>query len=114
MTARFVRSTGLPETPLDAAAEFYERILPAIREDWDGVEEIVVSFEAADHSHRAWRLAAIQELAREATPCRVNGVVMSKDDHLASTEVLNYLHKAPGVTGQLFAVDGTGAGIPGI
>lgn len=104
MPARFVQATGLPEAPLDAAVDFYARVLPEIRGEWGGAEEIVIGFEPAGHEHRAWRLAAIQDLAREAAPCRVNGVVGNDDDAVAET--LTFLESAPGVTGQLLAVDG--------
>ena len=106
MAGRLVRATELPDAPLDAAADFYARILPAIRDDWEDVEDIVVVFEPAGHEHRAWRVAAIQELAREVAPCRVNGVVMAQDNPIGCADVLNYLDAAPGVTGQLLVVDG--------
>jgi hypothetical protein len=104
MTVRLVRATGLPESPLDAAMDFYSRILPAVREGPGAVEEIVVGFEPAGHEHHAWRLAAIQELAREMAPCRVNGVVMPAANPVGCAEALNYLHRAPGITGQLLSV----------
>jgi hypothetical protein len=49
-------------------------------------------------------LAAVQELAREAAPKRVNGI--AGDDPRAIAETLVYLAAAPGITGQLLAVDG--------
>jgi hypothetical protein len=108
MAVRFVRATGLPENPLDAATDFYSRILPAIREDLEQVGEIVVGFEPAGHDHYAWRLAAIRDLAREVAPCRVNGVVVPATDPVGCAETLNYLNGAPGITGQLLAVGSTG------
>ncbi|HSG33050.1 MAG TPA: hypothetical protein VLA37_00840 [Sphingomonadaceae bacterium] len=109
---RLVRATGLPDGPLDAAAAFHERILPDIRGDLDGVEHIVVVFDAADHAHEDWRLAAIRGLARDAAPCRVNGVVGLLDASQAMAESIRFLDDSPGITGQLFALDGIGAGNP--
>ncbi|KRA82812.1 Rossmann fold domain-containing protein [Altererythrobacter sp. Root672] len=106
MTTRFVSAADLPEDPLNAAADFHTRILPELRENWDRIEEIIVSFDAAGHEHHAWRLAAIQQLAREAAPCRVNGVVVSPDHLAAAAEAINYLSTAPGITGQILTVDG--------
>jgi hypothetical protein len=44
----------------------------------------------------------VQDLARAATPARVNGIV--GEDDAAIAEVLAYLEDASGVTGQLLAV----------
>jgi len=65
-------------------------------------------FPPADHTHRAWRLAAVQELAREAAPLRVNAV--ASDDPAAIESALAYIENAPGLTGQYLALDDTGAG----
>ncbi len=65
-------------------------------------EALVIVFPPASHEHRAWRLAAVQELAREMAPRRVNGVVGA--DRQAIARTLAYLERAPGVTGQLLAV----------
>ena len=87
-----------------SAAAFFVEHLPAVRRALGGTDLIVVVFAPAGHEHRAWRLAAIQELAREAAPKRVNGIAGGADD--AIKEVAAYLRAAPGVTGQLLAVDG--------
>ena len=104
MTALVFSVRDLPVSPIDAAAHFYSSIVPAIREDLPNVTEVIVFFEPADHSHRAWRLAAVQELAREAAPTRVNAIVGGDRD--AAHEVSEFLKRAPGVTGQLLVVDG--------
>ncbi|OYW44176.1 MAG: hypothetical protein B7Z08_10665 [Sphingomonadales bacterium 32-68-7] len=70
-------------------------------------EEIALIFDPAGHEHRAWRIAAVQELAREAAPARVNGVV--GDDQERIDDTLAYLAAARGVTGQLLTVDGKSA-----
>ncbi|HEY6817316.1 MAG TPA: hypothetical protein VI168_17390 [Croceibacterium sp.] len=95
---------GLPTTPLDAAAEFYASELPEIRDDSDIHEQhdLVIVFDPAGDDHRAWRLAVIQELAREMAPRRVNGIVGA--DAFAISEAIAYLDVAPGVTGQLLSV----------
>ena len=73
--------------------------MPQIRATGD---DCAVLFDHADHSHHAWRLAAVQQLARDAAPARVNAVVGNDDAAIA--ELLAYLAAAPGVTGQLLAV----------
>ena len=98
---RTVRVGPLPDGALEAAAEFYARVVPLIPPQ-DG-EDVVLIFPLAPYDHRAWRLAAVQDLARSAPPVRVNGVV--GDDEAAITEALAYLEGAPGVTGQLLAVE---------
>lgn len=97
---------GLPDNPLDAAAEFFADHVPAIRDEMVGAGRSVLAivFEPAGHDHRAWRLAAVQELAREMAPRRVNGIVGGDEDAIA--EVADYLAAAPGVTGQLLVADG--------
>ncbi len=102
-----VRVEGLPENPLDAAAHFLTRQLPSIRRDCEDRPELAlaITFEPAGHEHKAWRLAAIQSLARELSPARVNGVV--GEDPAAIRQAVAYLEDAPGVTGQLLEVTGT-------
>jgi hypothetical protein len=60
-------------------------------------------FPVAAYDHRGWRLAAVQDLAREAAPRRVNGVVGNQERAVATT--LDWLAQAPGITGQLLAVE---------
>ena len=98
-----VRVEGLPAAPLDAAAEFHVRILPSLPRDAD----LLLAFPMADHRHRAWRLAAVQELARAAAPRRVNAV--AADSEAAVAAALRYLAKASGVTGQYWLLDAAGA-----
>jgi hypothetical protein len=95
----------LPDAPLDAAAEFYGRELPEIRDDLDALEghDLVLVFEPAGHEHNAWRLAAIQELARELAPRRVNAIVGSEPKAILDAE--RFLDAAAGVTGQVLTVD---------
>jgi len=67
-------------------------------------EGLVVVFTSAPFDRRPWRLAAVQDLARVAAPVRVNAI--AGDDEAAIAETLAFLEAAPGVTGQLLAVDG--------
>ena len=103
MAALIVSVTDLPSTPVDAAVHFYSSIVPGIREDLPEVTEVVIQFEPADHAHRGWRLAAVQELAREAAPKRVNAIVGT--DREAMRAARHFLENAPGVTGQLLVVE---------
>ncbi len=98
---------GLPAAPLEAAADFYAKEMPEIRDDADIHPEcdLVLVFEPAGHEHRGWRLAAVQDLGREFAPRRVNAI--TGDDQHAIAATLAWLDQAPGVTGQLLSV-GTG------
>jgi hypothetical protein len=99
--------SGLPDDPLAAAAVFYAQWVGQIDPPRNG-EDIVLIFPAADHTHTAWRLAAVQGLARSHAPVRVNAV--AGGDGAAVAAALAYLEGAPGLTGQYLPLDGTGAG----
>lgn len=86
---------GLPDAPLDAAQAFLRDWLAQAR---SGEEDLLLVFAPADHTHREWRLAAVQALAREAAPRRVNAVAASNDD--AVRNAAEYFADAPGITGQ--------------
>ena len=104
MDPAVLRIEGLPETPLDAAAAFFAEHVPAARVALADASLLVLAFPAAGHEHRGWRLAAVQELAREAAPRRVNA--LAGGDDAAIAHAVAYLAAAPGVSGQLLAVDG--------
>ena len=104
MTQAVLRVEGLPDAPLDAAMAFFEGWLPRARDALAGASGLAMLLPPADHTHRAWRLAAVQELAREAAPKRVNAIAGNDEASLA--EALAFLEDAPGITGQLLAVDG--------
>ena len=74
----------------------------------EGEGLLTLIFPPADHSHRAWRLAAVQALAREYAPVRVNALASKSESAIAAA--LAYLGTAEGVTGQLLELDDTGAG----
>lgn len=101
-----LRIEGLPAAPLDAAAAFYRDWLPRIRDGLAADESSVLVFPVADHSHRGWRLAAVQELARDHAPGRINAVACDGEQGLA--EVFTLLDNCQGLTGQLLALDPTG------
>lgn len=103
-----LRVDDLPEGPLEAAARFYDAVMPALRDPSHVDEDAVLVFPPADHTHRGWRLAAVQELAREHAPRRVNAVASA--DRAAIAAAAEYLASAYGVTGQLLELDGNGAG----
>lgn len=109
-----LRVGHLPEAALAAAAEFHARVLPEVLEDLARIgpplagEDLLLLFPPADHTHRAWRLAVVQSLAREHAPRRVNAI--ASDDEAAVAAALDYLANAPGVTGQYWPLDAEGAG----
>ena len=98
------RVQSLPGAALDAASDFHRQSVPDIREilSSGNPRSLTIVFPRGDHTHRGWRLAAVQELAREASPIRVNAVAGGSER--AIEEALAYLREAPGITGQLLAV----------
>jgi hypothetical protein len=116
----------LPGAPLAAAAAFFAEVLPLIehamieplkQSDADPAlaegepiarEALLLIFAPADHAHQGWRVALVQALAREHAPLRVNAVASNDGAAIAAAEA--YLGAAPGVTGQYWPLDGTGAG----
>ena len=109
MAQRQINIKGLPAGPLDAAAAFYQRELPEILDDGDILpqHDLVLVFEPAGPAHRGWRRAAVQDLARQYAPIRINA--LESDDEEAIVAALAYLDQAPGLTGQLLPLDGNGA-----
>ena len=100
------RIDGLPGSALAAAAQFHQEHLPAIERQLADVQVLTVVFPAAAYDHRAWRSAAIADMARQHAPARVNGIAGDESDAL--TRAAAWLASAPGITGQYFAVDGAG------
>ena len=99
---------ALPDNALAAAADFHARVLPEVLVKLGGRSHLTLVMMPADHTHRAWRLAAIQSLAREHAPIRVNAV--ASDDEVAIAATCAYLAGADGVTGQYLPLDSAGAG----
>ena len=106
MAQRIVVS-DLADAPLDAAAGFHRDWLPKVRAAFEaGEEALTVILPPADYTHKAWRRATAQSLAREAAPAgRVNVIAASDDAEAAA--LCDYLERAPGVTGQY--LEGAGA-----
>jgi hypothetical protein len=100
----------LPQDALAAAGQFHANMLPAIVEALQSTSapHFTLVFAPADHTHRNWRLAVVQGLAREHAPLRVNAV--ESDDDVAIAAAAAYLAGADGVTGQFLPLDGAGAG----
>lgn len=103
-----LRIGALPDEALAAAAQFHARILPRVLDAAAQGENVLLVFESADHTHRDWRNGVVRGLARRLAPVRVNAIAGNEETGMAATA--EYLAGAPGVTGQLLPVDGTGAG----
>ena len=91
----------LPAAPLEAAAHFYQTIVPQVRAERQC--SVLILFDAADHTHEAWRKAAVGELARDAAPRRVNAVAGPPGASLEA--VCAYLDTADGVTGHVLKAE---------
>ena len=100
---KIVGAADLPASPLDAADMFYDELLPVFRKFIAEEGDTIIAFEYADPSHDGWRLAAVQELARESVPSRVNGLVGGISDAMHKAAL--FIAYAPGVTGQIFTID---------
>ena len=99
----------LADDPLEAAADFHARLLPAIEATLcGGADPLTLVFLPAEHGHRAWRFAAVQSLARRFAPSRVNA--LESDHGAAIAAAAQWLERAAGMTGQLLPLDGNGAG----
>ncbi len=99
----------LPDLPSSAAAAFHRDVMPeAAALLGDGATDLTLLFAPADHTHTAWRHAAVQTLAREHAPARVNAIAGADDAAIAAA--LAYLEAADGVTGQYLPLDDAGAG----
>jgi len=111
MAQQVVPITGLPPDPLAAASHFHANHLPELRKLLAGTcDSVVIVVQAANHEHEGWRRAIVRDLARAHAPVRVN--MLASDEVDAVVAALAYLEHAPGVTGQLFDLDGQGAGDP--
>ena len=100
MRQAVVHVAGLPAAPLDAAEAFHAEPLAQARQALAEADGLALVFAPAEHG--AWRLAAVQALAREAAPKRVNAVAGA--DEAAIGRALDFLTDASGVTGQILAV----------
>lgn len=104
-----LRVGALAPEALAAAAQFHAEVLPRIAAALaDETDFLVLVFAPADHTHHGWRLAAVQQLARQHAPARINALAGGDEPAIAAAAA--YLAAAPGVTGQLLQLDGNGAG----
>jgi hypothetical protein len=103
-----LRVGALPAGTLAAAAQFHADVLPAVQQALAGGGDLILVFAPADYTHRGWRLAAVQQLARDNAPVRVNA--LASDDETAIAAAVRYIETAEGVTGQYLPLDGNGAG----
>jgi hypothetical protein len=98
----------LGDDALEAAADFHARLLPSIEMTLlGGADPLTLVFLPAHRDHRAWRLAAVQGLARRFAPSRINAVESDEPEAIAAAA--RWLGDAAGVTGQLLPLNGTGA-----
>ena len=99
----------LPDDPLAAAAAFHADVLPRVLAELAaGVPLLTLVFAPAGHPHRAWREAAIQTIARERAPARINAIASAEEPAIAAAAA--YVAAAPGLTGQYLVLDSHGAG----
>ena len=102
------RVAALAESALAASAQFHARDVPQIAALASECEHgLLIVYPPADHAHDGWRLAAVQSLAREVAPRRVNAAQAGGEAAVAA--LADYLARAPGITGQYWALDETGA-----
>ncbi len=93
----------LPSSPLAAASSFHGAHVTNLLECAKGMDVITIILPPADHAHCAWRLAAVQELARAAAPTRVNAIVGTDAAGIARTA--DWLEQAAGVTGHVLTIE---------
>lgn len=99
----------LSDDPLVAAAQFHAEWLPRVLAALDRGETLVtLVFPPASLAHAGWREAAVQLLARERTPARINAIAGDDEAGIAATAA--FIAAAPGLTGQYLVIDGNGAG----
>lgn len=99
----------LPEDPLAAAALFHAEWLPRVLALLDSGEAVVtLVFAPMGLAHDGWREAAVQLLARDRTPARINAIC--GEDPAAIGATAAFIAHAPGLTGQYLVLDGNGAG----
>jgi hypothetical protein len=99
----------LPDDPIAAAAEFHARWMGQVLAALDaGAPVVTLVFAPAPFAHTGWREAAIQLLARERTPARINAIAGDDQAEIAATAA--FVDSAPGLTGQYLQLDGHGAG----
>lgn len=97
-----MRIESLPADAPGAARSFLDDCLPRVAEELAGHDALAIVLPTAPYDHDDWRRAAARDLARAHAPQRVN--IVAGNDETAIAATLEYLAKAPGVTGQLLRV----------
>ncbi len=94
-----LRIDALPESSLDAAAQFHAQHLSEAQALLEGeADALAVVLPPAPTDHDDWRRAIARDLARKYAPKRVN--VLSNSNPESVCAMLTYLRAAPGITGQ--------------
>ncbi len=103
-----LRIESLPNGALEASAVFHAEWMDRALANCDsGVESVALVVSDAPYDHGDWRRAAVRDLARRLAPVRVN--MLAGGDPAAIDAALAYLASAPGITGQLLHLAGTGS-----
>lgn len=97
----------LPSAPLAAAVAFHADWM-AQAEAMLGEGDLVLVMPLAGHEHRAWRLAAVQGLARAYAPARAN--LVECDEAAGIAAACAFLAASPGITGQILRLDSQATG----
>lgn len=85
--------------PVAEAAEFYRSHIAPIQQLAEEHDCVTVIFGGSDKARTVWRRAAIESLAREQAPKRINGISGGQQDRIMATS--RYLASAHGITGQV-------------
>lgn len=90
--------TDLPAQALDAARHFHEHWADQASALLDGGNDLLIVVPPAEYDHADWRRSVVRDLARQYAPLRVNMVAGEEGPRLEET--IDYLARAPGLTGQ--------------
>ena len=102
-----IKVDTLPEAALDAAAAFHSQWSQKVREAAaQGSEYVVVAMDPAPFDHADWRRAAARDLARAHPDHCINLVAGS--DAGAVARMVEFLGRAPAITGQYLPLAETG------
>lgn len=102
-----IRVARLPDPALDAAAAFHAEWSAKVRQAAaSGSECVVVVMEPAPFDHADWRRAAARDLARAHPDHCIN--IIAGSDGGAVARMVDYLGRAPAITGQYLPLAETG------
>ena len=102
-----IRVGDLPEPALEAAAAFHARWVEEVRDAAaQGSECIVVTMRPAPFDHVDWRRAAARDLARAHPDHCIN--IVAGSDAGAVARMVEFLGRAPAITGQYLPLAETG------